>query len=157
MFIHSKGTIRELNDKEVIRCFLKQLHLRQNHHLAKVPKILSCHDWEYTTNLSASFRGIDRTVCIPQLEHEIIIPIVNKILFRIERKVTDCDAIIFHTIPLPKSMTGCVESLDGMSARIVTAVDYEMSPLVASQIDIAFTPMWLKRTTEKCSYHVSEE
>ena len=144
MFTHSKGTIRELNNKEVIRCFLKQLHLRQNYHLAKVPKILLCRDWGHRVNLSASFRSIDRTIPIPQFEREFIIPIVDKVLFRVERKVTDCDAIVFHILPLHKGMAGCVESLDGMSARIVTAVDYEMSPLVVSQIDIAFTPMFLK-------------
>ena len=145
MFMYSKNTIRESYNKEIIRCFLKQFHLRQNHHLAKVPKILLCHDLGHRVNLFASFRSIDRAVSIPQSEHEVIIPIVDDVLFQVERKVTDCDAIIFHTLSLPKDTAGYVESLDGVSAKIVTAVDYKMAPLVITRIDIAFTPMWLKK------------
>ena len=157
MFMYPKDTIRELSNKVIIQSFLKNFHLRQSNHLVKIPKILSNCNWVHTRVLCANLtENIDRTVPLPQLEHEAIIPIVDEMLFRMERKITDCDAVIFYQLSLVKDIDGCVESLDGVSARIVTAIDFGMRPVRVSRIDIAFTPMWLRKATEKYLYYVGE-
>ena len=156
MFIKARPIVRELDNKTILQHFLKQLHQRQSHHLARIPKILLDRDWFHRVVLWANLtQDINRTVPLSQFEHEVIIPMVDEILSWIERKATDCDAIIFHQLPLSENINGHRESLDGVSARIATAVDFGMR-IVVSRIDIAFTPMWLRKATKSRLYYIGE-
>lgn len=155
--LKTKPIVRELTNRTILQHFLKQFHLRQSHYLAKIPKILLDRDWAHRVVLFADLTvNMDRTVPIPRFEHQVIIPIVDEVSYRMERKIADCDAIVFHSLPIPKGMDGCVESLDGVSARIVTVNGFGQYPAVVSRIDVGFTPMWLRKTTESRLYYVGE-
>lgn len=157
MFMYPKDTIRELSNKVIIQSFLKNFHLRQSHYLARIPKVLLDCDWVHQVVLCANLtENIDRTVPLPQFEHEVIIPMVDEVLFRVERMATDCDAIIFHALTLTGYVDGRVESLDGVSARILTLNDFSDIPSIVARIDIAFTPMWLRKTTKSRLYYVEK-
>lgn len=147
-----------LSDKVILQRFLVEFHKRQGKRLRDVPKIPLDHNWVSSRQLFVGFISRrDWTNCIDQYGDKVIIPFTDVIIDRVCAKMGDCDVLVFHKLPLPKYINGCVESLDGVSARLVTAVDYNMPSGIASRIDIAFTPMWLKRTTEKHLYYVGKE
>ena len=138
---------RSLSAEVILQCFLKNLLLRQSMSLARIPKLLSTHDdWFYEVVLRTVFiENTDRTVPLSQLEHDTVIPIADEMLLQIEDKLTDCDAIIFHRLPLSKNIHSCVQSLGDMSARIIKVDNTGIYPVATNRIDVAFTPVWFKK------------
>lgn len=151
------GMYMDLPDKAILQNFLMEFHQRQTETLRNIPKALLGDVWFHGVHLFISLIGRKgRKKTCEQYSNEIIKPFTDEIIKRIDVEASECDLLIFHTLLLPKSLNGSghVESLDGVTARILTL---NTLPDGVTRIDISFTPMYLKNIGKDRLYFVGRD
>jgi hypothetical protein len=149
--------IKQISDRMILQCFLKVFHLLKTDKIHRVRKLISNDGWNERTHLFVEWVGNKgRDGCIEQYEHDIIIPFTKDIISRIDIEMEYCDLLVFKRLPIPVFMDGCEESLDGVTARILTIprVGYD---LPVTRMDIMFVPLWLKQTSKDRLWYVGRD